>query len=403
MKQLNIYEAMYDNFKFKKDKITLFEAFAGVGSQAMALKRLSKEIGFELDVIGIIEINPHSVKSYNAIHGETKNYGDISKLEELPHVDICTWSFPCQDVSIAGTKGGMQEGTQSNFGYVFLDKVKQTKLKPTILLMENVKNLISKTFIDDFENIKRILESMGYKNYWKVLNAKDYGIPQNRERIFMISILGDYNYNFPKPIPLELTLKDKLESNVDEKYYLSEKMLQYLLSEKTKNYNRKEVFMRNFKKDRIVASTIATTPGSRATDNYIPQPSNTTICLNTKVNGKQPSLQNRIYLEDGINTAITTGFRPYIAIKEKTKQGYKKAYDGDGIYIDRPHQKRGVVQSQSTQTIKKNNGDLGVVLKNVYKNGDSYYEFLRVRKLTPKECWRLMDFTDDDFEKAAKV
>ncbi|QNI20399.1 cytosine-specific methyltransferase [Bacillus phage 1_ICo-2020] len=197
-------------------KIKMFECFAGIGTTSMAMKRL----GVNYEVVGIAEIDKFAIQSYMAIHGETKNYGDISKIDptELPDMDLFTYSFPCQDLSISGKQRGMGEGTRSGLLYE-CEKVITTK-RPKYLLLENVKNLVGKKFKPDFDKWLEWLESQGYSNYWKVLNAKDYGVPQNRERVFVVSILGEGAYEFPESFPLEVKLKDILEDEVNEKYYL---------------------------------------------------------------------------------------------------------------------------------------------------------------------------------------
>jgi len=199
-------------------KLRVFEAFAGVGTQSMALKRL----GVNYEVVGIAEIDKFAIQSYMAIHGETKNYGDISKIDptELPDMDLFTYSFPCQDLSISGKQRGMSEGTRSGLLYE-CEKVITTK-KPKYLLLENVKNLVGKKFKPDFDKWLEWLESQGYRNYWKVLNAKDYGVPQNRERVFVVSVLGEGIYDFSESFPLEVKLKDILEDEVDEKCFLNQ-------------------------------------------------------------------------------------------------------------------------------------------------------------------------------------
>lgn len=199
-------------------KIKMFEAFSGVGTTSMAMRRL----GIDYEVVGIAEIDKFVIQSYMAIHRETKNYGDISKIDptDLPDMDLFTYSFPCQDLSISGKQRGMGEGTRSGLLYE-CEKVITTK-KPKYLLLENVKNLVGKKFKPDFDKWLDWLESQGYRNYWQVLNAKDYGVPQNRERVFVVSILGEETYEFPENFPLEVKLKDILEDEVDEKYYLNQ-------------------------------------------------------------------------------------------------------------------------------------------------------------------------------------
>ena len=162
----------------------------------------------------------------------SKQVGDISKVDELPKADLWTYSFPCQDISNAGLQKGFSKGSNTRSGLLWeverLLKVSEEHNElPTYLLLENVKALAQKSFIKDFYKWLSFLESLGYKNYWQVLNAKDFEVPQNRERVFAISILKSkkQEFEFPKAVPLELRLKDVLESNVDEKYYLSDKIV----------------------------------------------------------------------------------------------------------------------------------------------------------------------------------
>ena len=170
----------------------LFESFAGVGMQRMGFKRL----GIEYEMVGISEIDKHAIQSYMAIHGPTDNYGDITKIkgEDLPQIDVFTYSFPCQDLSISGKGKGMKEGTRS--GLVLeviriLRELKEIDRMPGLLIMENVTAVLNKKHIEGFEQIKRELEELGYTNYVDKLNAKNYGVAQNRDRAWMISVLGD--------------------------------------------------------------------------------------------------------------------------------------------------------------------------------------------------------------------
>ena len=140
---------------------------------------------------------------------------------------MMTWGFPCQDISVAGKLAGIKEGTRSGLYYEGMRILKQ--VKPKYSIIENVNNLTSKKFKESFEQILKDLEDAGYNNYWQVLNAKNFGIPQNRERVFIISIRKDIDngkFKFPEPFDNSMRLKDILEDNVDEKYFLSEKMIQ---------------------------------------------------------------------------------------------------------------------------------------------------------------------------------
>ena len=201
--------------------LRVFEAFSGYGSQSIALRNL----GIEHEVVAISEIDKYAIKAYEAIHGPTLNLGDISKIDvnDIPQHDLFTYSFPCQDLSVAGKQKGLGKGTRSGLLYE-CEKVIE-HCRPKYLLLENVKNLVGKKFKADFDKWLEYLEGLGYTNYWKVLNAKNYGVPQNRERVFVVSILGEHEpFEFPKPIPLDKCIADILEEQVDEKYYLSEEI-----------------------------------------------------------------------------------------------------------------------------------------------------------------------------------
>ena len=209
--------------------LRLIELFAGIGSQTQALKN----IGMPHKVVAISEIDKYALTSYMAIHGETKNLGDICKIDALPDADLWTYSFPCQDISVAGKGAGIKEGTRS--GLLFeverlLDVAETNGNLPKYLLLENVKNLVGKKFKADFDSWLSFLEAKGYTNYWKVLNSKDYGIPQHRERVFCVSIRGEHRpFVFPEKQELEIRLKDMIDEVVDERYYLKESTIRSIL------------------------------------------------------------------------------------------------------------------------------------------------------------------------------
>lgn len=163
--------------------IKLFSLFSGIGAFEKALERLK----VEYELVGFSEIDKYAIKSYCAIHNilEDKNYGDIKLINEndLPDFDVMTWGFPCQDISIAGKLKGIKEGETRSGLYYEGYRILKAK-KPKISIIENVKNLTSKRFSNEFSSILEDLSDLGYNNYWQVLNAKDYGIPQNRERVF---------------------------------------------------------------------------------------------------------------------------------------------------------------------------------------------------------------------------
>ena len=260
--------------------LKVFEAFAGYGSQRMALRNLK----IPHEVVGVSEIEGDVLLSYAAIHSDflklrkdidsivpdddseiinfledinvplnyktfenrakklkkdklkemylanklIKNFGDITKIDPnlLPDFDLFTYSFPCQDISVAGFQSGLNadSGTRSSLLWECC-KIIEIK-KPKYLMMENVKNLVGSNHRNNFIDFLKYLETLGYKNNWTILNARDYGIPQNRERVFCISVLGDdSDFRFPAPITLDKTLYDYLETNVNENYYLKKNQI----------------------------------------------------------------------------------------------------------------------------------------------------------------------------------
>lgn len=215
-------------------KIRVFEAFAGYGSQAMALKRLQRDFPdkVEFEFVGISEIDNYAIAVYKAVHGDTPNFGDMSAIDwtQVPDFDLLTYSSPCQDISTAGKQRGFNEGSGSRSSLLWECRRAIEAKRPKYLLMENVKALVQKKFMPEFQRRIDTLSVFGYTNFWQVLNAKDFGTPQNRERVFMVSILGEASFEFPKPFPLEKRLRVVLEENVDESYYLKDEQVQRILA-----------------------------------------------------------------------------------------------------------------------------------------------------------------------------
>lgn len=347
----------------------ILSLFSGIGAFEKALDYLN--INYEL--VNYCEIDKYASKAYSLIYNvsENMNLGDITKVDtsKLPKdIDLITYGFPCQDISLAGKQQGMfnNDGSKTRSGLFFeaLRIIEDTK--PKIAIAENVKNLVSKKFNAQFQAVLQSLEETGYNNYWKVLNAKDYGIPQNRERVFIVSIRKDIDpgsFEFPKPFELKLRLKDMLEDEVDEKYFLSDKMIEYIIADNEKWEGSKKSVV-----NKSVATCITTGEDTRRCDasNYIVEglPENTDIKLMQvgNLSGGQRSL---ILDEEGIcNCLSATDYKQpkQILIREATKKGYAVAEEGDAGYLNRPHQKRGVVQKGMIQTIKCNGNDLGVVV-----------------------------------------
>lgn len=193
---------------------------SGYDSQCMALRN----IGVPYKVVGWSEIDKYAIRARNAVFPKEAdlNLGDMTKIDwsKVDDFDLLFYSTPCTDFSNAGNQAGGEEGSGTRSSILWYTRNAIIQKKPSFLVMENVKALVSGKFVKTYHKWCDELTSYGYTNFQQVLNAKDYGIPQNRERIFVVSILGDAWYTFPQPIELKLRLKDLLEENVDEKYYL---------------------------------------------------------------------------------------------------------------------------------------------------------------------------------------
>ena len=232
--QLSIFDLTMEEFKITKP-IRLIELFAGVGSQAMALR----DLGADFEHYRVVEFDKYAIASYNAIHGTDFPTMDVTKISgsDLGIVDndkycyIMTYSFPCQDLSVAGKQAGMTKGSGTRSGLLWEVErlLNEVESLPKVLLMENVPQVHGKKNMEDFQRWIQFLESKGYSNYWQDLNAKNYGVAQNRNRCFMVSILGNYRYEFPKPIELTKRMKDYLEDEVEEKYYINNEKAQKLI------------------------------------------------------------------------------------------------------------------------------------------------------------------------------
>jgi len=315
--------------------LNLFEAFAGIGAWGKALKR--ENVKFEL--VGFSEINKYAISAFCAIHNqsECKNYGDITKIDShnLPQIDLLCASPPCQSFSIAGKQKGMEDDR----GKLFLDTLRiVTFAKPKVILFENVKGLTFKKFEPELTYILSYLKGMGYNVYHKILDAKDFGIPQSRKRLFIVGIKGvfdDGSFTFPEVMPLQISLMDLLEENVPDKYYIKDKCLIYW--NKTKDTQIKKGFS-SLDSDVAVCQTARQYANWRG--NYV--------------------TDKKLHCIGLINNQNSQGMRVY--------------------------------EKNISCTLSSQGGGYGAKT-GLYKEGD------RVRKLTPLECMRLMNFDDEDFYK----
>ena len=206
--------------------IRLLSLFSGIGAFESALRRG----GYEFETVNYCEIDPYAAKAYSQIHDipEEKNLHDVREVNPLllDNINLVTYGFPCVDISVAGKQQGFYktDGSVTRSG-LFFEALRIIEfLQPEYAICENVKALTSKKFTAEFQTVLSGLSEAGYNNYWQILNAKDYGIPQNRERIFIISIRKDIDtgtFTFPEKQPLQLRVKDMLEPEVDEKFYLN--------------------------------------------------------------------------------------------------------------------------------------------------------------------------------------
>ncbi|MEG2687750.1 MAG: DNA (cytosine-5-)-methyltransferase [Clostridia bacterium] len=470
--------------------IRLIELFGGIGCQAQALTNL----GAEFEHYRLCEFDKYAVASYNDIHGTSFKKSDIRDLSGgdlgICNTDkfeyIMTYSFPCQDLSTAGKQLGLTKGSGTRSGLLWeverlLDDCQEL---PQILLMENVTQVHGAKNMEDFRMWLEFLESKGYKNYYQDLNATSYGVAQNRDRCFMVSCLGDYYYDFPLGFKLKKRLKDYLEAEVDERYYLSQKQIENFKTsayvQNTRRLQEKDVCdtlcARDYKDPKCVVvgdlhipgrlesacrvhSVDGVAPacntcggGGRETkileptilqqghgfaesrelglcptvtgeawnyNNFLKEPiaydeQNKRLRMDGTVgtlttDGSTPKHNNRVILPNDFNIKEPTIIEDFYAnrkpreyadtcptlrsdrsgLKVKEPITYDGLYTNCSINFQRPPLKN------IARCIKSEQHDSGVMISN-----ETDY---RIRKLTPRECWRLMGWQDEQFEKAQAV
>ena len=418
--------------EYNKDRpLKVATAFSGYDSQKMALERLHNAFpDFCFELVAWSEIDENAIAAHNAIFPEdkSKNLGDISKIDwaKAPDFDLFTYSFPCQDISAAGKQSGFEEGTGTRSSLLWECKKTIEAKKPRYLMMENVKALASAKFLPFLRQWQRWLHGQGYENFTQILNACDYEVPQNRERVFMISILRtDSNpypsYYFPKKLKLEKRIKHILEQNVDESYYLSQKALEYFCRA---GQRVDDNFLKQAAEPKIAASRgrgefnrQQLEINESGTSNTLTSVSKDNLLIEPKVNivGQYDSSQNsRIIDTEGISYCVTNGHKdgmpkiiePNVLRQERTEQGklIRKLSKGDkGIKFNGGNKEfcprtDGLSNTLSTST--KDNMLAVPELRCI--EGcmvDKYGNRYRVRKLTPRECFRLMDVSDEDIKK----
>lgn len=371
-------------------KLKILSLFTGIGAFEKALKN----IGIECEIVGFSEIDKYAIKSYCAINNEDekKNLGDITKIDISKidtDVDIITHGSPCQDFSVAGKQAGAEKGsgTRSSLMWYTVDIVQQ--IKPKYVIWENVKNILSKKHKHNFDNYIEMMNQLGYNNYYQILNAKDYGIPQNRERVYTISIRKDIDikqFKFPEKEELRIRLKDILEADVDEKYYLKNEQIKDFIKNNNGNCNPSGRGINGKVHQGNISPTITTNKGEGPKIDMLG-------LLDIKGN----ECVRRVYSQNGISPTLTNmqgGNRqpkvledPYIV----ASRGRNPEDPSSRIAGEHLEQRLEANTSGTTNCISTVQKDNYVVENNI-----------KIRKLTPLECWRLMGFSDEDFRKAAK-
>ena len=441
--------------------IKLLSLFSGIGAFEKALDRK----GIEYQLVGYCEIDKYASKSYSLIHNvsEQMNLGDITKIDTLEmddNVDFITYGFPCQDISLAGKQKGFEQNGELTRSGLFFEALRIIEdLQPKVAICENVKNLTSKKFSKEFGIVLQSLEEAGYNNYWQVLNAKDYGIPQNRERVFIVSIRKDIDtgsFEFPKPFELKLRLKDMLEDEVDEKYYLKDTKDFFIknsfdMEQKGNGFR----FDPHVKQNANISKTIITRAGARMDDNFIVEnidtdkerfkfDSTNEELKSVRLGGvfdteKSKHQAGSVWDKEGLSPTLDTmqgGWRQPCIIDDndiKLTGAYGRNFGSKGklqdkdsvcdtllsamgsgggnvpivkeqentaqIIREEPLEREGwhrnakeVLNTNGIcRTLSTQSNNLATKIKE--------QKSLRIRKLTPRECFRLMGFDDSDFDK----
>ncbi|MBQ3690159.1 MAG: DNA (cytosine-5-)-methyltransferase [Bacteroidales bacterium] len=350
--------------------LKVFTTFSGYDSQCLALDRL----GIEYDLVGWSEIDKYAIKAHDALYPQyaNRNFGDITKIDwnAVPDFDLLTYSSPCQDFSIAGLQQGGEKGSGTRSSLLWeVEKAIATK-RPKWLLMENVAALVSHKFKPLLLRWMHTIEKYGYKNLTKVLNAKNYNIPQNRERVFVVSTLNKEPFFFPRPKPLKRSIINVLEKTVDERYFLTDAQIEsYQSSSYIQNKRRLQekqwcdtLTARDWKDPKCVCV------GRLTSDKW----------------GKTHESTRRVYSPDGIS--------PTLNCCEGGNLQPKILADFGGVSVN--------PISHALEFKDKWDTEKSPALRaSDYKAPHCAKLGDRIRKLTPRECFRLMDVSDSDIDK----
>jgi DNA (cytosine-5)-methyltransferase 1 len=262
-------------------KINVVTLFSGYDAMCLALERLKADfpLCFDYELIAWSEIDRFAIDAHNALFPQwaDRNLGDVTQADYSTinePIDLLIYSSCCQSVSLAGKRAGMKKGDDSAASaLIWYTERAIEALKPKYLLLENVKGMITKKNKPDFDMWCETLKKHGYDNFYQVLNAKQFGVPQNRERVFMVSIRRDgatpESYTFPKPFPLERRLRDILEDSVDESYYLKQEQVDRIVAHCDRKVAEGCGFKTNFQEGGGISGAIKTKEGSREYDTYV--------------------------------------------------------------------------------------------------------------------------------------
>ncbi|MEW9123787.1 MAG: DNA (cytosine-5-)-methyltransferase [Thermotaleaceae bacterium] len=404
--------------------IKLLSLFSGIGAFEKALIKL----GIPFEIVNYCEIDKYASKVYSFIHNvsENLNLGDISKInpKTLQDFNLVTYGFPCQDISTAGKQAGIKEGTRSGLLYYALNIIDEKR--PDYAIAENVKNLVGKRHKEDFEKLLQRLEEMGYVNYWRVLNGKVFGVPQNRERVFIVSVRKDVDrgFKFPEEFTNNLKLIDMLETEVDEKFYISEEKTSALLKDLDPVYALKashtlQANNKSFEHSRefcTVKVHPCITPersnkrqnGRRFKDENEPmftltgQDRHGVLISYNKLKLKKDGVSSCLdanYYKGFDNRGLRTGIIQVGKLDISGHDFIKRVYAPEGISPTLVASKQPKIVTNGNRHDSSNS-----VTNDSYKDCENYpAQEYKIRTLTPLECWRLMGFDDVDFYKAKYI
>jgi len=382
--------------------LNVITLFSGYDSQCLALNRL----GLPYDLAAWCEIDRHAITAHNALFPQWsgRNLGDVSRVDwaewhrQHPQpIDLLTYSSPCQDFSSAGLQRGGEEGSGTRSGLLWETERAVRELRPRHLVFENVGGLVSGKFIDLFQRWQARLNGYGYTNFQQLMNAKDYGVPQNRLRIFMVSILDcPRAYYFPQPFPLTRRLKDVLEQNVDERYYLKEESVERLFSANKEMFDKGNgfSFRPSMPPHNDIATSLMVTHGWRRDDNFVAEPT-----ILTPVRTEYGKAIRKQYGDNNLPESRhnLTQLQP----KQDGTSNTLTSVAKDNLFI---------VPSDIQRVGRYNNGQSGIVYgtKGVsptidasapeHGRGVQITEGIRIRRLTERELYRLMDVSEPDID-----